>query len=268
MTASTSAPAFGPDELDELDDLLDDLRTRDDSAPHWEFCDGVLTALACTRRSVPDAEWLGVLIADSDTPLPPEGPLPLVSPFRDLAQQERFLQLWHLRSAQVRAQLAEEPQSLDAEDAFHPEIIDMRGAIACMPEEDRAEMEGEDVPSLAQMWAAGFLFAVEAWSDDWEPPRDKETAEWIEDSLEAVAALAEEDKGEPVLCMFDEEGPPSTSEERVQALGEAIWAIYDLHRIWRSLGPRVEQVVRGDQPGRNDPCACGSGKKFKKCCGA
>ncbi|MGA8185373.1 MAG: SEC-C metal-binding domain-containing protein [Terriglobia bacterium] len=22
------------------------------------------------------------------------------------------------------------------------------------------------------------------------------------------------------------------------------------------------------QPGRNDPCPCGSGKKYKKCCGA
>jgi preprotein translocase subunit SecA len=30
----------------------------------------------------------------------------------------------------------------------------------------------------------------------------------------------------------------------------------------------VEQVVRGDKVGRNDPCPCGSGKKYKKCCGA
>ncbi|MBR6584145.1 MAG: SEC-C domain-containing protein, partial [Firmicutes bacterium] len=22
------------------------------------------------------------------------------------------------------------------------------------------------------------------------------------------------------------------------------------------------------EPGRNDPCPCGSGKKYKKCCGA
>jgi preprotein translocase subunit SecA len=26
--------------------------------------------------------------------------------------------------------------------------------------------------------------------------------------------------------------------------------------------------VRGEKPGRNDPCPCGSGKKYKKCCGA
>ena len=30
----------------------------------------------------------------------------------------------------------------------------------------------------------------------------------------------------------------------------------------------VQQVVRGDKVGRNDPCTCGSGKKYKKCCGA
>ena len=27
-------------------------------------------------------------------------------------------------------------------------------------------------------------------------------------------------------------------------------------------------VVRGAKVGRNDPCPCGSGKKYKKCCGA
>ncbi|MGB6633322.1 MAG: SEC-C metal-binding domain-containing protein, partial [Terriglobales bacterium] len=32
---------------------------------------------------------------------------------------------------------------------------------------------------------------------------------------------------------------------------------------------QVQQVVRsGDKIGRNDPCPCGSGKKYKKCCGA
>ncbi|HEY4934758.1 MAG TPA: preprotein translocase subunit SecA [Terriglobales bacterium] len=30
----------------------------------------------------------------------------------------------------------------------------------------------------------------------------------------------------------------------------------------------VQQVVRPDKIGRNDPCPCGSGKKYKKCCGA
>ena len=34
------------------------------------------------------------------------------------------------------------------------------------------------------------------------------------------------------------------------------------------LPPPVEPIKGGgDKPGRNDPCPCGSGKKYKLCCG-
>ena len=34
-------------------------------------------------------------------------------------------------------------------------------------------------------------------------------------------------------------------------------------------GAPVKTIVRdGEKVGRNDPCPCGSGKKYKKCCGA
>ncbi len=29
---------------------------------------------------------------------------------------------------------------------------------------------------------------------------------------------------------------------------------------------KVEPIRAGKEPGRNDPCPCGSGKKYKKCC--
>jgi preprotein translocase subunit SecA len=33
------------------------------------------------------------------------------------------------------------------------------------------------------------------------------------------------------------------------------------------LPPPVEPIKKaGQAPGRNDPCPCGSGKKFKQCC--
>ena len=31
--------------------------------------------------------------------------------------------------------------------------------------------------------------------------------------------------------------------------------------------PKVEPLQGEAEPGRNDPCPCGSGKKYKKCCG-
>lgn len=40
------------------------------------------------------------------------------------------------------------------------------------------------------------------------------------------------------------------------------WFFYDGH------APKLEQIKRqGAKIGRNDPCPCGSGKKYKKCCG-
>ena len=30
---------------------------------------------------------------------------------------------------------------------------------------------------------------------------------------------------------------------------------------------RANTIVKGPKIGRNDPCPCGSGKKYKKCCG-
>jgi hypothetical protein len=35
----------------------------------------------------------------------------------------------------------------------------------------------------------------------------------------------------------------------------------------RAAYNRTKTVVKEHTPGRNDPCPCGSGKKYKKCCG-
>ena len=147
-------------------------------------------------------------------------------------------------------------------------MLDTRGAIASLPAEERADMEGEAIPSFAQIWALGFMFAVENWPEEWAAPRDKEAAQWLDEALQSIVALTEDDTGKPEISMFSEDGPPSISQARVDAFGSAIWAVYDLRQLWRSLGPRVETVRKADEPGRNDPCPCGSGKKYKKCHGA
>jgi preprotein translocase subunit SecA len=33
------------------------------------------------------------------------------------------------------------------------------------------------------------------------------------------------------------------------------------------LPPPVEPIHSAEKPGRNEPCPCGSGKKYKQCCG-
>ena len=270
-TAATPAIPAGltDDQLAEIDQILDNMRERAEEIPQWEFVDGVLTALVCTRRPVPVEEFLPMVVGDGEElERAADGSLPVLPAFADRAQQDSFLELWNIRWAEVVAQLDADVKSLEEDDTFQPDAMDMRGAIASLPEDERQEMEGQDIPSFGQVWALGFMFVVENWADEWTPPRDKEAARWLNDALDSVVALTEDDTGTPTVCMYDENGPASTSQERVETFGEAIWAVYDLRQIWKSMGPRQETIIKGDVPGRNDPCSCGSGKKYKKCCGA
>jgi uncharacterized protein len=46
-------------------------------------------------------------------------------------------------------------------------------------------------------------------------------------------------------------------------------AVTDIYRFWLAQRAHVKTIRREDaKVGRNDPCPCGSGKKFKQCCGA
>ena len=36
---------------------------------------------------------------------------------------------------------------------------------------------------------------------------------------------------------------------------------------WMNVKPQVPFIRESPKIGRNDPCPCGSGKKYKKCCG-
>jgi uncharacterized protein YchJ len=52
--------------------------------------------------------------------------------------------------------------------------------------------------------------------------------------------------------------------------GGSASAVEDAPRPARTGGDDVIKQVKREEPkvGRNDPCPCGSGKKYKKCCGA
>ena len=267
MSAKASPPEPATDfddavsaTLDTLEDVLDAIRARHPDTPQWEFCEGLMTALLCTRRPVGEEEWVPFLFGRDDDEV-----------FASPSERTQFLMGWLEREAQLRAALTADVDSLEDERALSPAVMDWRGLLACLPEADRAEAtQGQDgpPPALAQVWAQGYLAATDHWSDDWAPPRDKEIAEAMADALGCIEDLLADDTGKPVLNLYEAEGPPSVSQARFDAFGEALWAVYDLHDIAASLGPRTGPVRNDDKVGRNDPCPCGSGKKFKKCHGA
>jgi len=261
-TPDSIAAGMSGEDFDALDDILDDLRTRYDETPQWEFCEGFMAALVCCRRLIMPSEYLPVLLGTEGDGEEPAGA------FADEAQFERFMTLWTRRWNDVATALNTPIEALDDERAYAPEVMDVRGGVASLPEAERAEIEDAELPAFAQVWALGFMFAVESWPEEWEPPRDKKIAKLHDAALEAIVALTEDDEDEPTLSALSEDGPPSVSVARLNTYGEALWAVYDLREIWRDIGARVETVHVVPTPGRNDPCSCGSGKKYKKCCGA
>jgi len=266
MTFSSLAPSpLEIEDFDELEVILDDLRTRYDETPQWEFCEGFMAAVICSRRPIAAEEYLPVLLG---TPAEGEEPDDESGSFASEAQRERFLALWNQRWNEVVTALDAEVNSLEDEHCYHPEVMDIRGAVAEMPAEEQAAFKGEELPAFAQVWALGFMFAVESWPEEWAAPRDKDAAKWLDGALQAVVAMTEDDEDAPELSPLSEDGAPSTSIARLNAFGEAIWAVYDLRELWKTLGPRVETIRKDAAPGRNDLCPCGSGKKYKKCHGA
>jgi uncharacterized protein len=254
LTSQTPPPPgpLTPEDFDALDDELDRLRETSEEIPQWEFCEGFLAALVCMRRDVPADEYWPVLLGDD---------------FRPMEHME-FVWRWQRRRQEIAVALDEPVEVLEDERTYHPEAVDVRGAILALPAQERTEGDLENLPAYAQVWALGFMYAVETWPEDWEPPRDPEASEMLEAALDDIVALTEGDTGPPAISMYSEDGPPSVSNERLDTVAAAIWAVYTLRQLWRSMGPRIEPVRKEATPGRNDPCPCGSGKKYKKCHGA
>lgn len=94
----------------------------------------------------------------------------------------------------------------------------------------------------------------------------------INDSLKEKNPLKEIEEDSEVNLNYDKE---RLYKNMVEA--KADW-LYNLPQ-WEKLIPedrrkelykeqkRSKTVVKGEKIGRNDPCPCGSGKKYKKCCG-
>ncbi len=96
------------------------------------------------------------------------------------------------------------------------------------------------------------------------------TRKWAEESqwhsleiLNVIGGKEDEDEGSvEFIATYSQEDEKIKHHEVSGFRKEAgIWTFVDGHM--------VNQTFRRDQPkiGRNDPCHCGSGKKFKKCCG-
>jgi uncharacterized protein len=120
--------------------------------------------------------------------------------------------------------------------------------------------EDEDEGRLiTRYWAEGFLHGVSLREEAWKPWREG-VALYL---FAFVNVLLQNEEIDAKVAGKGLE-PEEVFEVAQTSVPELIQALYGIRReapsdseIYRSLDRNV---------GRNDPCPCGSGKKYKKCC--
>lgn len=115
---------------------------------------------------------------------------------------------------------------------------------------------------IAAGWAEGFLQAVRLHIDAWEPLFMSKRDQFL---LFPILALCGDEKGESLLGLSPED-EDWAMEKAAESLPPSV---IEIAAYWRKKRESFAPVVNAMRDiGRNDPCPCGSGRKFKKCCGA
>jgi uncharacterized protein len=225
-------------QLERLSDLLD-TRAVPFKGFNLEALDGFLSALAVSPEAVPAEEWQPVVWG---------GKPPRWDNAGEAAEVDGLLQAhWNLVTQRVRHGSDELP------DALAP--------LLWLPE-DPSEHEDDDL-DVGRDWAYGFFRGVELREAAWDAWLDEH--EWIDEIFGMLDRLA---SGEVIGEDPTAEPTPLEYRERLGIVIELPSMLADLHhhRI-DALTPRTP-IRRDEKPDRNDPCPCGSGKKYKKCHGA
>lgn len=246
-----SVPPGAPlddDEIAVFADLLEDIGERTEQGLSLEHVDGFITALICSPRLILPSEYFPVLFGKEGLDI-----------FSDLEEANRFMSLYQRRWNQIAGALNAPVEDLSDPEALAPLIMDWDDLLRELSAEERARLEKEGLPLFGSLWAAGFLQVVDEWGDDWSLPVGSKDEAFVDEMLEPFLVL--------VTAPADLT-PKERETSRDEYVAMAIWSAYELRDFWRDRGSTRTPVRKTDQPGRNELCPCGSGKKFKKCCGA
>lgn len=114
----------------------------------------------------------------------------------------------------------------------------------------------------ADGWAYGFVEGMRLCWNDWQPLlKTKEGQAWFR----PIALLGEDDF---VPNQDELTKTPARRAKLALQIPDAIVAMYSFWLPFRHAAIQQE-LEKASKPkvGRNDPCPCESGQKFKKCCG-
>ena len=211
-------------------------RFHSERAMNLEMLDGFFVALICGPDMVPPSEYLpeiwGGTLADDQV-------------FGGERELQKFMDLimrhWNCVA-----------QTLHSEDVFVPLLF----------EDDNGIAHGND-------WANGFARGMEMRRNGWSKLFDDTEHGG---AVLPILALAHEHHPDPEMRPYKEPMSAERREQLIVGVAASVPAIYRYFSSHRRLAVRADRestTHRRSEPkiGRNDPCPCGSGQKFKKCCG-
>lgn len=200
-----------------------------------EALDGFLTALAVCPELVPPSEFLAVIQSGADE----DGDLI----FEDMDEAKTFISLVMRHSTVIF-------QTLAKDEPYLPILLE----------------DGDGV-TLGNSWSGGFLRGMQLREHAWSAMVNNEERGG---PFVPIFALAFEHHPDPAVRPYAEPMTPERRESLQISMIAGVLQLYrsfaDDRRRFAVRGPNVAPIR--PKVGRNDPCPCGSGKKFKKCCGS
>lgn len=229
-------PPLNEAELAELDRFLASEATADE-VMMLDAVNGYLTALVLSPAEPDDADWMAPIWHPSATQTPH---------FQSPEQQSRIQALIRRQRNDILRTLDDNPDNLSP-------VFD----TVSYGNQAREYLDGE-------MWAYGFLQGVARHREAWRPVFEHPDAM---DLLLPIYALGSNDLRPEHRALV---ATPEKREELTRHIPLSVAALWRRrHPDHRPKSPRAPTTLERALPkvGRNDPCPCGSGKKWKKCCG-
>lgn len=223
-------------EFVELDRFLASKATGD-TTMMVDTLDGFLTAVVLGPADISMAQWLP-RVWGSDGKSSPS--------FKNKEQADRILSL-------IVRQMNGIVRSLELDLEHYTPVLDV------------ITVDGQEYDD-AEMWAYGFMAGINLARDAWKPLFEAPEAL---NSLMPIYLLGEKNLKPEQQAQV---ATPQQRAELAQQLGSTVATLYHFWQPYREAAgeEKPSSTVKYDAPkaGRNDPCPCGSGKKYKKCCGA
>lgn len=217
-------------EFEEFEAFLVSDRTPE-SCMDISMLDGFLTALVSGPGNIGPSHWLRHVWDTEGATAEPE--------FERGEEAERFLG-WLMRHMNgITEELSTAAE--DFKPVFYERSYDQRTVL------------------VIDEWCTGYLRAVEIDDRLWKPLLDAKP-----EVLEPLVLYGTEEGWERL------ERLPQTLDAHDARVSAVLDSVRDIYRFWTSR--RREELarpgpVRVTKVGRNDPCPCGSGKKYKRCHG-